>query len=114
MLTQYLPPQALNYGAQYSGSNTLNPNNAGNTAASGGAITQTYAGTLDVCSAAQQCANFAASSTSPLGASYFTFNVYFTEDQQNWRCVAYYDTADASDYNVVDPNVKYSYGWTAQ
>ncbi|KXS96558.1 hypothetical protein AC578_1960 [Pseudocercospora eumusae] len=102
------------YRNQYSGSNTLNPNNSGNTAGSGGAKTQSYSGTLDVCSAAQQCANFASSSTSPLGAVFFTFNLYFTEDQQNWQCKAYYDPASSSDYNVVDPNVKYSYGWTTQ
>ncbi|KAK4498755.1 hypothetical protein PRZ48_009265 [Zasmidium cellare] len=104
----------LTYGVQYSGSNTLNQNNAGNTPGSGGPIRQSYSGSLDVCTAAQQCANWASGASSPLGNSYFSFNLYFTEDQQNWQCVAYYDNPDTSDYNVPDGNVKYSYGWQAQ
>jgi hypothetical protein len=102
----------INYVNQYSGSLVLASNNAGNT--NGDPVFTTYAGTLDVCSAAQQCASFAANAVSTSGGGiYYTFNLIFREVTQDWLCTAYYDDANPSDYNQVDANVKYSYGYAA-
>ncbi|KAH7310313.1 hypothetical protein BKA65DRAFT_485000 [Rhexocercosporidium sp. MPI-PUGE-AT-0058] len=99
------------YNLVYTGRKTMNPNNPGMKAGTS-ALTFRYAGFLSTCTAANLSAATANTSFTQFGGGYFTFNLQFHEAAQEWVCVAYYDTTPTSYYNVDDPDMTRSYGYS--
>jgi hypothetical protein len=98
------PGQPITYKQYFSGSGvTLDPNNPGNNYNS--PITLSYGGTR--CEAANHCANVGAT------ANYYSFDLHYLKQQQEWQCVLYFEgNKDTAYFDVEDSNVGEVYGYT--
>jgi hypothetical protein len=98
------PGEPITYKQYFSGSGvTLDPQNPGNNY--NDPITVAYGGTK--CEAANHCANVGAT------ANYYSFDLHYLKDKQQWQCVLYFEgNRDGAYFDVVDANVGEAYGYT--
>ena len=69
----------------------------------------TFPSTEDSCQAVQSCADFTFSQSD----IYESFALYFLEAEDEWSCVAYFDTNNNATYfNVPNNDVKVGYGYS--
>ena len=71
-------------------------------------VTTEYLGTLDMCDAAQLCANNAEAAP----GDYQSFDLHYLCSTGMWECVQYYDpNSDASYFDVPDNDALYTFGF---
>lgn len=103
-------PDSLPYYQYFSGQYVIeNTDNPGNDDPDYPPVTMEYPGTLDMCDAAQLCADNA--ETEP-GSVYSSFDLHYLCSNASWVCVAYYDPSnDPSYFNVPDNDAIYAFGF---
>ena len=87
---------------------TENVNNPGNDQPGFPPLTTMIAGSVPDCSAIAACAEYAAEGTN----IYYSFDLHFLDEEEEWQCVAYYDqNSDPAEFDVPNTDVGRVYGY---
>ena len=98
------------YSGQYFIEDTNNP---GNDRSDFPPIYNSLPGTLDMCSAASDCANLADTAVSELENVYYSFDLHYLASNATWECVLYFDpNPDRSYFSVADSDACLSFGFS--
>lgn len=110
MVTTPDTPDGFPYYQCYSGQYVIeNTDNGGNDDPTDyPPVTFEYAGMLDMCDAAQLCADNAQATP----GVYQSFDLHYLCSAEMWECVAYYDPNDDTSYfDVPDSDALYTFGF---
>ena len=76
-------------------------------------IYNSMSGDLEMCDAANKCANLANPQVDDDQNVYLSFDLHYLQSNGTWECVLYYDpNTDARAFNVSEPDATFAFGYS--